>query len=300
MRVGVTGGTGFLGSRLVDGLRRRGDIPVVFTRNPSRGSAATGVECRAWEATRPLPPEHLRDLDALVHLAGESVLGFWNEEKKRKIRDVRVLGTRNLVEGLREAEPRPRILLSSSGSGYYGEGGETVLTEASPRGGGFLTDLCVDWEAEALGAQALNVRVVLLRTTLPLDPRGGILRGLLIPFRLGLGAVLGSGRQWMPWIHIQDWVEMVLFALDQEAMRGPLNLAAPQPVRNRELTRTLARVLRRPAFLRLPAFVLARFEQGREGALVSQRIVPAKAEGLGFRFRHPDLEETLRSLLNRG
>jgi uncharacterized protein len=299
MRVGVTGGTGFLGSRLVDRLRRRGDAPVVFARNPSRAAALLGVECRGWDATRVMPPDPLQDLDAVVHLAGETVLGIWNEAKKQKVRDVRVLGTRHLVQGLRDANPRPRILLSSSASGYYGEGGESVLTEASPRGTGFLADLCVDWEAEAAAAEALEVRVVFLRTTLPLDTGGGILRGLLLPFRLGLGGALGHGRQWMPWIHIEDWLDMVLFALDQDAPRGPLNLSAPHPVRNEELTRTLARVLRRPAFLRVPTFLLARSEQGR-GALMSQRIVPAKADALGFRFRHPDLEEALRSLLNRG
>jgi hypothetical protein len=174
------------------------------------------------------------------------------------------------------------------------------LTEDSPRGRGFLADLCVDWEAEARRAESQGVRVVFLRTTLPLDPGGGILRGMLVPFRLGLGMRLGSGRQWMPWIHIEDWLQMVLFALDEEAARGPMNLAAPEPVPNREFTRVLASALGRPAFLRLPSWVLESMGvQGREGALISQRIVPAKAQALGFAFRYPQLEPALRDLMRK-
>jgi uncharacterized protein len=299
MRVGVTGGTGFLGTRVVRRLRERGDFPIVFTRDPTQRKDALGVECRSWEALHPMPADRIRDLDAVIHLAGESVLGIWTPKKLQKIHDVRVLGTRHLVEALRDASPRPRILLSASASGYYGDGGDAILTEASPNGMGFLAQLCAEWEAEASRANESGVRVVSLRTTLPLDASGGILRGMLIPFRLGLAAVLGTGRQWMPWIHIEDWIDMVLFALDRESVKGPLNLTAPQPVRNEEFTRTLARVLRRPAFLRVPAFVLNRFPQGREGALVSQRIVPAQPEALGFQFRHPGLEEALRNLLDR-
>jgi uncharacterized protein (TIGR01777 family) len=299
MRVGITGGTGFLGSRLVRSLREREDIPIVFTRNTAMGAKTLGVECRNWDALEPLSPDRIEDLDAVVHLAGESVLGLWTRKKKERIHDVRVLGTRHLVDALLQASSGPRILLSSSASGYYGDGGDTVLTESSPQGVGFLAQLCAEWEAEASRAAQLGVRVVRLRTTLPLDPGGGILRGLVFPFSAGLGATLGSGRQWMPWVHIDDWIALVLHALLDHRMEGPINLAAPEPVRNAEFTHTLSRVLHRPAFLRVPAFVLNRFPQGREGALVSQRVVPAKAEALGFQFRHPHLEAALEDLLAR-
>jgi uncharacterized protein len=299
MRVGITGGTGFLGSRLVRELKQREDTPVVFTRGPKTGANTRDVENRNWDALLPLSPDQLSDLDAVIHLAGESVLGLWTPKKQQKIHDVRVLGARHLVAAMRQASPRPKVFLSSSASGYYGDGGDAVLTESSPRGSGFLAQLCEEWENEAMRAEELGVRVVRLRTTLPLDTGGGILRGLSVPFRLGLGAVLGSGRQWMPWIHIDDWVRLVLHALDHSGIEGPLNMTAPQPVRNKEFTDTLARVLHRPAFLRVPAFVLNRFPQGREGALVSQRIVPAKAEAEGFQFRHPHLEEALQHLFER-
>ena len=299
MRIGMTGGTGFLGSRLVTRLRQRGDVPVVFTRNPVKRAQDVGVESRQWDVTQALSPDAVRDLDAVIHLAGESVVGVWTPKKMQKIRDVRVLGTRNLTEAIRRASPRPPVLLSSSASGYYGDRNEEVLTEDAPRGVGFLAQLCADWEAEAIRAEDAGVRVVRLRTTLPLDPGGGLLRGLLVPFRLGLGPVLGTGRQWMPWIHIEDWLALVLHCLDHPQARGAVNLASPEPVRNVEMTRTLARVLRRPAFLRVPGFVLSRIPQAREGALVSQRIVPAKAEALGFQFAHPELEGALQDLLGR-
>jgi uncharacterized protein (TIGR01777 family) len=299
MRVGITGGTGFLGSRLVREVKQRGDFPVVFTRTSHSGASTQGVEYRNWDALKPLSPGQLNDLDAVIHLAGESVLGVWTPKKKQRIHDVRVLGARHLVETMRKASPRLKVFLSSSASGYYGDAGDAVLTESSPRGTGFLAQLCEEWENEAARAKDYGARVVCLRTTLPLDSGGGILRGLLVPFRLGLGAVLGSGGQWMPWIHIDDWTRLVLHALDDANIQGPLNLTAPQPVRNAEFTATLAHVLHRPAILRVPAFVLERFPQGREGALVSQRILPAKAEATGFTFQHPQLEEALQHLLGR-
>jgi len=257
------------------------------------------VEFRNWDVTQVLSSDQISDLDAVIHLAGESVLGLWTPKKKQKIHDVRVLGARHLVEAMGRASPRPKVFLSSSASGFYGDGGDAVLTESSPHGVGFLAQLCAEWENEAARAETYGVRVVRLRTTLPLDSGGGILRSLSVPFRLGLGGALGSGRQWMPWIHIEDWIRLVLHALDHAGIEGPLNLSAPQPVRNQEFTDTLARVLQRPAFLRVPAFVLNRFPQGREGALVSQRVVPAKAEATGFQFRHPQLKEALQQLLGR-
>jgi uncharacterized protein (TIGR01777 family) len=302
MRVGITGATGFLGRLLAARLQARGDRVVALARSPDRARESLGpsISVMAWDAAQVPDPEALSRLDAVVHLAGESVVGVWTAAKQARVRNVRVQGTRNLVEGIRRASARPRVLLSSSASGFYGDAGDSVLTEDSPRGQGFLADLCVEWEAEARKAESLGLRVVLLRTTLPLDPGGGILRAMLIPFRLGLGAMLGNGRQWMPWVHREDWLALTLFALDADSVRGPLNLTAPHPATNREFTRALASALGRPAILRAPAFILSRLGAPvREGALVSQRIVPAKALDLGFAFAHPDLAPALRDLLGR-
>jgi uncharacterized protein (TIGR01777 family) len=301
MRVGVTGGTGFLGRHLVWGLLDRGDEVTVFTRNPGR-KLPGGVRAVRWDPNRdPAPADALSALDAVVHLAGESVVGLWSEGKKHRIRESRVVGTRHLVEGWQAAETAPRILISGSAVGVYGDRGDEEITEDTPAGSGFLAEVAVDWEAAAIAARTSGTRVVLLRTPLPLHPSGGALRAMLTPFKLGLGAVLGSGRQWMPWIHLDDWVRATLFALDTEAVQGPFNPTSPEPVTNREYTRTLARVLRRPAFLPAPAFALRLLmrEAADEMLLVSQRALPRRAEEHGFTFGYPKLEPALRDLLGR-
>lgn len=302
MRIGIAGGTGFLGRRLLTRLLQRGDGVLVYTRSPDRatGTLPHAVQLARWDArTEPLPPHTLDGLDALVNLVGESVATLWTRERKRSLRHIRVQGTRNLVAGLQAAASPPPVFLSSSAAGFYGSRGDEELTEDSGPGAGFLADLSRDWESEARAAEAWGSRVVLLRTALPLDPGGGLLEAMLLPFRLGLGAVLGDGRQWMPWIHIEDWIALVLLALDTDRLHGPLNLCAPEPVRNRVFTRTLGRVLGRPAFLRAPAFALRLLPGGaaEETVLVSQRALPARAQELGFLFRHRELEPALRDLL---
>jgi uncharacterized protein (TIGR01777 family) len=302
MRVGVLGGTGFLGRPLVHRLVARGDAVTVYSRHPdrARGLFPAGVRTAPWVPQSADSPPSFSGLDALVHLAGESIAGLWTAEKKRRIRESRVLGTRAVVEGVRRSSDPPRILLSGSASGYYGYGGDAELTETSPKGTGFLADLCAEWEGEARRAESYGARVVLLRTSLPLHPSGGLLRTVLVPFRMVMGASLGSGRQWMPWIHLGDWADLALFALDRSGISGPLNLTAPRPATNLEFTRALARVLGRPAFLRFPAWSLRVLlgSMAEETVLVSQRLVPAAALRLGFPFRHPELEPALRDLLD--
>lgn len=303
MKVGITGGTGYLGGHLVRRLLTRGHTPVVFTRDPeaARARVPAGIALQAWNATRePLSPAVLSTLDAVVHLAGESVASRWSAAKKGRIVESRVVGTRQVVEGFQAANPRPRALLSGSAVGFYGHGGDDEITEDRAAGRGFLAEVGRTWEFEARGAAGPQTRLVLLRTGLPLSPNGGILKAMLPAWRLGLGAILGSGRQWMPWIHLEDWLGLALFALDTETVRGPLNLTAPHPARNAEFTRALARAVGRPAFLRAPEWLLrAGGEQAREMLLASQRVVPARALDAGFAFRFPDLDSALADLFPR-
>jgi uncharacterized protein (TIGR01777 family) len=303
MRVGITGGTGFLGRPLVARLLARGDDVTVFSRTPERARRTfpPAVLTARWTPDgTPISPGVVSGLDAVVSLAGESVAGIWTAAKKERVRESRLRGTRSIVEGILGASPRPRVFLSGSASGYYGDGGDAVLTEDAPPGRGFLADLCREWEAEGRRADSPSTRVVTLRTSLPLHPEGGLLGGLLLPFRLGLGVRLGGGRQWMPWIHRDDWLSLVLHALDHDHVRGPLNLTAPSPVTNDAFTRELARALGRPAFLRVPAALLraALGSMADETALVSQRMIPAAALATGFTFRFPELGPALAGLLS--
>jgi hypothetical protein len=302
VRVGITGGTGFLGRALARHLEASGHEILIFTRNPgaARDRLPETYRVAGWNPVgEPLDPTHLDGLDAVVHLVGETLLGLPTPARARRVRASRIEATRHLVEGWRRAGTPPGVLLSSSASGYYGDRGETPLTESAAPGTGFLADLCRDWEAEAVAAEALGVRVVRLRTSLPLHPEGGFLATLLPLFRLGLGATLGSGRQWMPWIHLQDWLAMVTWALTTRTVSGPLNVTAPEPVRNETFSRTLAGVLGRPLFLRIPELLLRRLEAARELALASQRLIPEVAARHGFSPRFPELEPALRDLLDR-
>ncbi len=303
MRIGITGGTGFLGDLLSRTLIARGDRVSVFTRSPERAAAQAppGVHLEPWNpGVDPLPPSVLDELDAVIHLAGERVAGPWTEAKRRRIRESRVTGTRHVVQGFREAHHPPAVLLSGSAVGFYGSRGEEELTEDSPPGDGFLPEVCVAWETEARAVEALGTRSVLLRTGLPLSPASGFLHAILPLFKAGLGGPLGDGRQWLPWIHIEDWEALVLFALDHAAVRGALNLTAPTPVRNEDFTHALGRVLHRPTLFRAPAFALKLALFGRaaeETALTSQRVLPIKARGHEFVFRFPELTPALTDLL---
>jgi uncharacterized protein len=306
-RVAITGATGLIGPQLIAALRERGWEITVLTRDPARASAKLGeVEAVRWDPlSEPAPVAALAGREAVVHLAGEPVAQRWSAAARRAILDSRVRGTRNLLEGLRLAgEPsagaRPGTLVSSSATGYYGPHGEEPLDEDAPPGSDFLAQVCVEWEAQAARAQGLGLRVVQVRTGVVLDSRGGALSKMLPPFRLGVGGPVAGGRQYMSWIHTADLVGLICIALADERWRGPLNATAPEPVSNRDFSRALGRVLRRPALVPVPAAAL-RLLYGKMAEIVTTgaRVVPAKALVLGYEFSHPRVEEALRSALAR-
>ena len=304
MRVAVTGATGMIGRRVVAALRQRGDEVTALSRDARRAREALGeVEASEWPdpTSAPAPAEALRGRDAVVHLLGEPVAQRWTRDAKRRIRDSRVLGTRGLVDGLRVADPRPRVLVSQSAIGLYGPRGDERLDESAPPvAGDFLSDVVAEWEAEARRAEELGTRLVITRTGVVLSESGGALDRMLPPFKLGLGGPVAGGRQYIPWIHVDDVVGGILFCLDNPEATGPVNLTAPEPVTNSDFSKTLGRVLRRPAVLPVPALAL-RLLYGSMGSIVTTgaRAVPKLLQELGYEFRQPDLEAALRSVVRK-
>ncbi len=288
MNIGVTGATGFIGRRVIEAALRRGHEVIAFTRRPENN--IPGCEMRPYSLDR--PPD-IDGCEALIHLAGESIAGLWTPARKRRIRESRVQGTRLLVEAIQSSAQPPEVLVSGSATGIYPERGEAEIDESTAPGEGFLAGVVRDWEAEALRT-ATVCRVVLLRTAVVLGREGGALRAMAPTARFGLAATLGSGRQWMPWIHIEDEAMLALFAAENLEVRGPLNAVSPWPVRNADFTQALARALRRPAVLRVPAFALRLLGDFADELLDSKRIVPASALEYGFRFQFPELEAALR------
>jgi uncharacterized protein (TIGR01777 family) len=296
MRVAVTGGTGLIGSALVQQLTSRGDEVTVFSRNPDR---VRGAQAVAWDPnTGPAPADALSGSEAVVHLAGENLAQRWSDETRRRIRDSRVEGTRRLVEGLAAADPRPKTLVSISAVGYYGNTGERQVDEDSPPGDDFLAQVCVGWEEEARKAEDLGLRVTRVRNGVVLDKRGGALSKMLTPFKLGGGGPVAGGRQFLAWIHLDDLVAILLNALDHDSYAGAVNATAPEPARNKDFSKALGRALNRPAVAPIPGFAI-RALYGDMAQLVtdSNRVVPRRTLELGFRHRHPDLDEALRSAL---
>ena len=251
-----------------------------------------------WDAMRDdPPPESLADADAIVNLAGDPVAQRWTREARRRIRESRVAGTRRLVQALARLEKKPGLLVSGSAIGYYGSRADEELAEASAPGGDFLAEVCAAWEAEADRAEALGVRVVKVRIGLVLGKGGGALERMTPPFKLGVGGNLGSGRQWMSWIHMEDLVGLTRFVLEQPLLKGPVNATSPHPVRNAEFTKALASALHRPAFLPAPAFAIrALFGEMAEMLLASQRVAPRAAQNAGYAFKYPELAGALQSL----
>jgi len=307
LRVTVTGATGLIGSALLAALRERDAHVTVLSRDPERALATLGAGGRApaeavrWEPIEERAPAHaLAGRDAVIHLVGENVAQRWTARAKRAIHDSRVIGTRHLVAGLREAETRPGTLISASAVGYYGAHGEEPLDEEAPPGEDFLAQVCAAWEAEAQRAAQFGARVVQVRTGVVLDRRGGALQKMLVPFRLGLGGPMAGGRQYMSWVHTGDLVEIILQASADARWSGPVNATAPEPAPNRDFARALGAVLRRPALLPVPGAAL-RLRYGEMARIVTEgaRVVPAKALVLGYSFRHPQLLEALRSALAR-
>jgi uncharacterized protein (TIGR01777 family) len=297
MHVTLTGATGLIGSRIVAALQARGDTVTVLTRDPDRARARLGdVEAHAWRLLdEPAPTTALSGRDAVVHLAGENVAQRWTAAARRAIHDSRAIGTRNLVAGLRTAEPRPRTLVSACAVGYYGPRGDEPVAEDAPAGDDYLARVCVAWEREALAARELGARVVTLRTAVVLDRSGGALAKMLPFFRLGIGGPVAGGRQYLPWIHADDVAGLYLAALDDDSWEGAFNASAPEPATNRDFSRALGRALRRPAFAPVPGLAV-RLLYGDMAQIVTegQRAIPARALEHGYTFLHPDLEPALR------
>jgi uncharacterized protein len=298
MKVTVTGATGLIGSRLVARLRDRGDEVTVLSRDPDRARESLGdVQAVAWDLKgEPAPGRALSGRDGVVHLAGENVAQRWNDETRRAIRESRVTGTRNLVAGLRDADPQPGALISSSAVGYYGPHGDERVDEGAPPGDDFLAQVCVEWEREADTATDLGVRVVKVRTGVVLDRNGGALKTMMIPFKAGIGGPVAGGDHYMPWIHIDDVVRIYLAALDGEGWSGAVNASAPEPATNQAFSKALGRALHRPAIAPVPAFALKLLYGDMAQIVVTgQRAVPARTLELGYDFTHPDLDEALKA-----
>ncbi len=298
MKVLVTGSSGLIGSALVPLLTASGH-EVARAR---RSEPAPGTSDVAWDPQKGyLDAMALDGLDAVVHLAGESISGRWTSGKKRRILDSRVRGTRLLSETLASLDRPPRALVAASAVGYYGDRGQEELTEESGAGAMFLSEVCRQWEAATQPAEEKGTRVVKLRFAPVLSAAGGALVQLLTPFRLGLGGVIGSGRQYMSWIAIDDAIGAIEHALATASLEGAVNAAAPNPVTNREFTKTLGRVLGRPTVVPLPALAarLLFGDVADELLLASQRVLPAKLQASGYQFRFPDVEDALRHLLGR-
>jgi uncharacterized protein (TIGR01777 family) len=303
MRVFITGGSGLIGRSVVKALHERGDMPVVLSRHRRKaerklfgGEVVEGdpMVVGSWMGA-------LNGCDAVINLAGESIFQPWTTKAKRAIRDSRVIGTANLVRAIEQANARPSVLVSGSAVGFYGNVPEEARIEGDLPGTDPLARVSVDWEQAARRAEELGLRVPLVRTGIVLSPDGGALGTMLWPFKLGLGGPVAGGEQWMSWIHIADMTRIILFALDTMEVSGPLNATAPEPVRNSEFTKTLAEILNRPSFMPVPKFALKMvFRDGAIALAGGQKVLPKKAQELGFRFEHPELKEALTNLLATG
>lgn len=297
MQILMTGGTGLIGRHLCKALLEKGHHLTVLSRRPETVAAKCGITVRAMGSLDEWRPELA--FDAVINLAGEPIVDkVWTAKRKQALRDSRIALTEKLVDCIAAATRKPTVLLSGSAVGYYGDG-DTELEESAEAGGDFAATLCRDWEGVAKAAEEHGARVCLLRTGLVLSDNGGLLGRMLLPFRLGLGARLGSGRQWMSWVHIEDYVGMVLRLLEDEQLSGPFNMTAPKPVTNAEFTRTLAHALHRPAFFVAPGMVL-KLTMGERATLLleGQRVLPVKLTAAGYRFKFSDLDGALKAVLN--
>ena len=301
MRVLVTGASGLLGSALCDALLARGDEVVGLTRDPDRARPTNPtVTWHAWRATiEPPPPAALEGVDGVVNLLGEEINQRLTDEAKIRIRESRILGTRNLLEGVQASPTEPSVFVGQSAIGYYGNRGDEIVDEESPPGEGFTAEIPVDWEAAEREAEGAFDRVVIFRTGLVLSKEGGLLKQLLLPFKLGVGGPIAGGHQYMSWIHIEDVVGLFLWALDDHEVWGVINATAPNPATNRELSKALGRALHRPAFVPVPKLAVSVLRGGELADAVAggARVMPRRALDLGYQFRHPELDEALRSAL---
>jgi uncharacterized protein len=301
MRVLITGASGLLGSALCDALLARGDEVVGLTRDPDRARPRNPtVNWYPWRATaEPPPAEALDAVDAVVNLIGEEINQRLTDQAKLRIRESRIVGTRNLLQGIDASPTEPSVFVGQSAIGYYGDRGAQVVDEETLPGEGFTAEIPVDWEAAERQAEDLFDRVVIFRTGLVLTKDGGLLKQLLLPFRLGVGGPIAGGEQFMSWIHIDDEIGLILWALDDKRVWGVINATAPNPVTNREFSKALGRALRRPAVMPVPKFAVAALRGGElaEAVAGGARVLPRRALDLGYEFRHPELDEALRSAL---
>lgn len=288
-----------VGTHLIPTLKAKGhDIYRLMRKTPR------GADEIQWDALKGFSEsEHgkLENFDAVIHLAGDSIASEnWSAEKKRQIRESRAVGTRVLVEALKRAQNPPKIFISASASGFYGDRRDEILTEESRKGTGFLPDVCDEWEIEARKAEEFGARVVSPRIGVVLSKDGGALDKMLMPFKLGVGGVVGSGKQWMPWIALDDLIGVIHFALENDELKGPINTVAPEMVTNEEFTKTLGKVLNRPTILPIPEFAIKLLfgEMGETLLLQGQRMEPKRLQDAGFEFQFPNLESALKHALN--
>ena len=302
MRVVVAGGSGLIGRKLIDSLLQAHHEVTLISRTPEKAKKYfIGVHVKFWDTKNTADLTGILDgTDAVINLTGESIASKrWTQYQKERILASRIESTRTIVLAIQQAHDKPMALLNASAVGYYGNVPDGEVTESAPRGTGFLADVCTLWEAEALRAQDIGVRVVLLRTGIVLDKQGGALQNILLPFRLFIGGPLGSGRQWFPWIHLQDEVSAILFAMENVNITGPLNLSAPESVRMTDFCRKLGRVLHRPSWMHVPAFLvkLVFGEMAEPLLLHGQKMNPKKLMDNGFKFQFPNLEDALKDML---
>ena len=301
MRVLITGVTGYLGRNLCQGLTDAWHQVVGTSRDPVNAKVPGLLEVYAWEPSmQPLPAEALSGVDAVVHLVGETVMGRWTAAKKRRLYDSRVESARNIIRGMEASSSYPKVLVSGSAVGYYGNRGDHELTESHVRGDDFLAGLTEDWEQAVSEAESLGVRIVNSRTGLVVGAGAPFLKPLLLQNRLFVGGQLGSGKQWWPWVHLVDFVGAIRFALENETLHGPMNITSPNPARQRDFAKALGRVLHRPTLGWVPAIVirLALGEMANE-VLTSKRVLPRVLCDAGYNFQYEELDRALREVLSR-
>ena len=298
MNVTVSGATGRVGRHLVAALKARGDDVVALSRDPDKAGEQLGVKAYAWDLkNEAVPKEALLGRDAVVHLAGEDVGQRWNKEIKAEILDSREKGTRNMVHSIFETKPRPKTFICASAAGYYGDRGSEVVDEAEPSGSDWLSEVVARWERQAETAK-VGTRLVIVRTGIVLDADGGALAKMLPPFKAGVGGPIGSGKQYMPWIHLDDLIGIYLAAIDNQDFHGPINASAPEPATNKGFAKALGHAIKRPALAPVPGIAIkAMYGEMSQIVLKGVRMVPGRAAELGYEFQHPDLGEALRSTL---
>jgi uncharacterized protein len=298
MKILITGASGLIGEALQKSFAAKGYEMLLATRHKPENPNQIYWNIESGFRAEDLP--RLESVDAVVHLAGETITGRWSDEKKKKIRDSRVFGTRNLVETFSKLENKPKVFVSASAIGFYGDRSDEILTETSAVGDTFLAKVCQEWEAEARRAEDSGIRTALLRTGIVLSKDGGALAQMLTPFKFALGGVIGSGKQWMSWISLEDIVAIYNAAIENENIRGAINSVAPNAVTNEEFTKTLGEVVSRPTFLPLPTFAvnLVFGEMGDALLLDSTHVVPKRLENANFEFKHTNLKQALEDAVN--